>query len=134
MNTKKKAFTLIEIAIVVVILGILAVIVISQLTQQETKPIKVLTIDGEDHYDLNTLEQTQSTEQQNTKTLRLEFNGVKNGWIEISGQYPEEHADRVKTAKSLAVLKGILTKEELSLFYPSSRLELDHKTIVTLTR
>ena len=132
----KKAFTLVEILITIVILGIIAAIVIPQFT---TKVIKVSTAANQEmYYNAYTLKPTNERnyiENPDGKPLRLEFEGIKNGWIEINGYEPEEHWKRVDAAKNMAILLEILTEEEIALFKTSSsRLELNNKTIIKLTR
>ena len=132
-----KAFTLVEILIVVVILGILAAIVIptfseqsSGATGQETAKVSTYT-DREVYIDLQTLETTEKDEQKEyVDTLRLEIKEVKNGWIELSGSEPKEFADRVETAKALLVLKDIITQEECNELVPHNRELIGNKTVI----
>lgn len=121
---------------IMIIAPIIIIIASSTLNRQETKTIKIETVDGEMYYDLNTLRPTAPPFIKPTdgKTLRLEFIEIKNGWIELTGPYPKEHANRVKATKTIAKFERIVTETELKIFKPLSRETIGNKTIVKLTR
>lgn len=133
---KKKIITPEELVGVIIIMAILVAIAIPRMTKKEPKVIWISTSSDTKamFYDLNTLKQVEGVEQSYNETLRLEFNGIKDGWIELSGPYPREYEARLAKAKEFAIKKGILTEEELEIFGISVKQTKGNKTTVKLSR
>ena len=147
MNTKKNTLTLAGLRTIISIVGILAAIVITivipimpRKPPETTRVIKVTTSKLEAYYDLELLIPTSDTSSFNEsgETLRLEFPGIENGWIEVSGHSRDDTDDIIITAKILAMRNNVnvVTPEELTLYTenPPDRLNLDNKTVIRLSR
>lgn len=104
------------------------------LRSQQTVKVSTYT-DREVYIDLKTLEPIKS-QPATSHVLRVEFLGIEgdNNWVEIIGDVPETFADRFATAEAIAVLKDIVTKEELELYNMRSIQEIGNTTIVKLKK
>jgi prepilin-type N-terminal cleavage/methylation domain-containing protein len=139
MKKQRSAFTLVEILIVIVIIGMLAMVAIPLMTKkapEETKTIKVTTSKMEAYYDFNTLESTSdiSSFNEDGETIRFEWAGI--GFIEIGGLKEEELDKMGTTAEILAVSPEInlLTPEELTAFAERRPIKSnsDGKTVIKM--
>jgi len=141
MNTRR-AFTLVEILVVFIILGILVAIVIPQFTEAMKETIVKVSTDegGEKYHYIPSLKEANSKQfaAQPGKTLKLRFIGEghgENDYLELP-MSTEEHETQVKTAKDIAVSLELVEKDKLGLYVQESPLglKLDDKTVVTLSR
>jgi len=133
----QKGFTLIDLAIYIVLTSILCLVIIQlghKTNLKQTAKVSTYT-DRQIYIDLKTLEPSKN-QPTTSNILRIEFLGIEgdNNWVEIIGDVPETYPDRLDTAKAIAVLKGIVTKEELLLFSTQSIQEIGSTRIVKLKK
>lgn len=116
-NKRNAAFTLAEILIVVVIIGLLAAFTISHFTSINTPATETTQAetDSEKYVDLNLLEQHSA--EKDTNTLILVIISIKDGvkvedHIEVLPDFPMNRSEKIATAKGFAVVKGYITEKE----------------------
>ena len=130
----RKGFTAFGILIVILTILLITIVILSKDKYYASEAIKVSTYtDREIYIDLKTLEPIKN-QPTTSNTLRVEFLDIEgdNNWIEIIGDIPETFADRFATAKAIAVLKGIVTKEELELLKTKDIQNIENILIVKL--